>query len=100
MWEVVLAMNPRIDKRAQLFVETWVGAIRSGAYSGVADNRELRRSVRAREERKGKQSRLLNPRMLATWSGASGTGQLAYRWGTVRVIVNDIVRGLGRDARS
>ena len=100
MWELVLSSNPRIDKRAQLFVEAWVGAIRSGAYSGVADNRDLRQSVRAREERKGKQSRLLNPRMLATWSGASGAGQLAYRWGTVRVIVNDIVKGLGRDARS
>ncbi|MCM3513835.1 DUF6361 family protein [Nocardioides sp. P86] len=100
MWELVLSTNPRIDKRAQLFVEAWVGAIRNGAYSGVANNRDLRRSVRAREERKGKQSRLLNPRMLATWSGASGTGQLAYRWGTVRVIVNDIVKGFGRDARS
>lgn len=100
MWELVLSTNPRIDKRAQSFVEAWVGAIRSGAYSGVADNRDLRQSVRAREERKGKQSRLLNPRMLATWSGASGAGQLAYRWGTVRVIVNDIVKGLGRDARS
>ncbi|HEY3529665.1 MAG TPA: DUF6361 family protein [Nocardioides sp.] len=100
MWELVLSTNPRIDKRAQMFVEAWVGAIRSGAYSGVADNRDLRQSVRAREERKGKQSRLLNPRMLATWSGASGAGQLAFRWGTVRVIVNDIVKGLGRDARS
>lgn len=100
MWELVVAVNPRIDKRAQLFVETWVGATRRGAYTGVADNREPRQSVRAREERKGKQSRLLNPRMLATWSGASGTGQLAYRWGTVRVIVNDIVKGLGRDATS
>lgn len=100
MWELVLAMNPRIDMRAQIFVEMWVGAIRSGGSAGVADNRELRRSVRTREERKGKQSRLLNPRMLATWSGASGTGQLAYRWGTVRVIVNDIVKGLGRDAGS
>lgn len=100
MWELVLAVNPRIDTRAQLFVERWVGAIRGGAYTGVADNPDLRQSVRAREERKGKQSRLLNPRMLATWSGASGTGQLAYRWGTVQVIVNDIVKGLNRDAGS
>lgn len=100
MWELVLPMNPRIDKRAQLFVETWVGAIRSGGHAHVADDRDLRRSVRAREERKDKQSRLLNPRMLATWSGASGTDQLAYRWGTVRVLVNDIVKGLRRDAGS
>lgn len=100
MWEHVLSANPRIDKRAQMFVEAWIGAIRSGANSGVADNNDLRQLVRVREQRKGKQSRLLNPRMLATWSGASGTGQLTYRWGTVRVIVNDIVKGLGRDARS
>lgn len=100
MWELVLAMNPRIDSRARMFVERWVGAIPHVAPAGMADNRELRQLVRAREERKGKQSRLLNPRMLATWSGASGTGQLAFRWGTVRGIVNDIVKGLGRDAGS
>ena len=97
MWEILLAVNPRIDRRAQRFVEAWVGAIRSGAYTDMANDRELRRLVRAREERKGRQSRLGNPRMLATWSGASGAGQLAYRWGTVRVIVNDIVKGLTRD---
>ena len=45
-------------------------------------------------DRKGAQSRLKNEKMLAAWSGASGTGRLTYRWGTVKVIVNDIMRGL------
>jgi len=40
-----------------------------------------------------------NDKMLAAWSGASGTGELTYRWRTVRRIVNDIVSGLD-DARA
>ena len=98
MWQLVLAANPRIDSRAQGFVETWVGAMRSGGHARLADNKELRQLVRAREERKGKLSRLLNDRMLSTWSGASGSAQLDFRWATVRGIVNDIVRGLDADA--
>ena len=98
MWELTLAQNPRIDPRAQAFANAWIEGIRSVGHNGLADNRPLRQLVRAREERKGKQSRLLNERMLATWSGASGTGQLEYRWGTVRVIVNDIIHGLNDDA--
>jgi hypothetical protein len=32
--------------------------------------------------------------MRLTWSGESGAGQLNYRWGTVRMLVTDIVDGL------
>lgn len=92
MWGHVKRANPNIPSRTQDFVEHWVRGIRSGV--DVADETELRRLVEEREKRKGAQSRLKNEKMLAAWSGASGTGRLTYRWGTVRTIVNDILRGL------
>ena len=94
MWELVLTKNSNIHRFTRSFVEQWVGGIR--VTQDVSGDVSLRELVRSREERKGKQSRLLNEKMLTAWSGASGTGQLGYRWGTVRTIVNDIVEGLGR----
>jgi hypothetical protein len=92
MWSITSSANPNIDPRAERFVESWIAGIRSS--SSLADDQALRRLIRSREERKGNQSRLLNEKMLATWSGAAGVGRLAFRWGTVRVLVNDILRGL------
>ena len=96
MWEVTAAMNPNIDRRAQYFVEAWIAGVRKS--DSIADDPALRQLIANREKRKGKQSRLLNDKMLATWSGAAGVGQLNFRWGTVRTLVNDIHRGLLSDA--
>ena len=100
LWRLVVAVNPNINRRTQSFVESWLNEVRRADPRQIADNQRLRRLVRAREERKRKQSRLLNDRLLATWSGASGAGQLDFRWGTVRTLVNDIVRGMTSDARA
>ena len=92
MWQITKRSNPNIQRRAEEFVDRWVVGLRSG--SSVADNAKLRALVEEREKRKGAQSRLKNEKMLAAWTGASGTGRLTYRWGTVKNIVNDIVGGL------
>lgn len=100
IWTATASTKTQIHPTTRLFVRAWISAIQEGRSASAADDAALRRLVAQRETRKGKQSRLLNDRMLAAWSGASGTGQLAYRWGTVRDLVNDIVRGLLTDAAS
>lgn len=92
MWQITKRSNPNIQRRAEQFVTEWVAGLRSA--SAVADRSDLRSLVGERERRKGAQSRLKNEKMLAVWSGASGTGRLTYRWGSVKVILNDIIRGL------
>lgn len=100
MWQLVSQVNPRVPPSTRLFVDAWVRSTKRGQAASAADNRTLRQLVHQREARKGKQSRLANDKMLATWSGASGAGQLDFRWPTVRRLVNDIVKGLVWDAAS
>jgi hypothetical protein len=92
MWEIVRQANANIQPRTREFVNRWISGV--GSARGLATDESLRGLVAEREKRKGAQSRLKNEKMLAAWSGASGTGRMTYRWGTVKVIVNDIVRGL------
>lgn len=97
MWATVERPHHPFPERTKAFVGKWVTQLRTT--SDIADHEALRSLVDERERRKGAQSRLKNEKMLAAWSGASGTGRLTYRWGTVKGIVNDIVRGLD-DARA
>lgn len=92
MWQITKRSNPNIQRTTEKFVNRWINGLR--ATDSVADHKALRALVDQRERRKGAQSRLKNEKMLAAWSGASGTGRLNYRWGTVKVIINDIIRGL------
>lgn len=101
MWELVRRANPRVGPVTRLFVDTWLDAVVGGPWEGVADRDELRRLVSAREQKQKKaQSRLSNERLLRTWSGASGSARLTFRWPQVRGIVTDIREGASRDARS
>lgn len=93
-WELTRRTNPNIQPRSAEFVSRWVNGLKSTR--DLVDDSALRGLVEEREKRKGAQSRLKNEKMLAAWSGASGTGLMTYRWGSVRTIVNDIVRGLHR----
>ena len=92
MWELTRRANPHIPERTQAFVRRWVTGLRRTMDS--MHDTSLRQLVQEREERKGTQSRLKNEKMLAAWSGASGTAPMTYRWATVKVLVNDIIRGL------
>lgn len=80
------------------FVNAWVNGFQGAiaANTPVAEVPHLRELVADRERRKGRQSRLNNPRMLGDWSGQAGTGQLIYRWNTVRTLTADILEGMAR----
>jgi hypothetical protein len=98
-WSLVLQANPRISMATRLFVDAWVNAVCADQSSAVADDQALRDLVTRRERQQKKaQSRLSNERLLRTWSGASGSAQLVYRWPQVRRILTDIHDGLGRHA--
>lgn len=96
MWELLHAQGLNPSPGTRLFVDTWISAIREGRAVDAAGDDGLRILIRNRESRKGSQSRLRNDKLLAMWSGGSGVGELTYRWGTVREIVNDVLRGLSR----
>jgi hypothetical protein len=56
----------------------------AGHAASAADHTELRALVGARERHvKRAQSRLVNDKLLRTWSGKSGSARLAYRWAQV-----------------
>jgi hypothetical protein len=98
-WDLARAENPRIGTLTRGFVDRWLDAVVTGQAAGAADDGELRALVRAREQvQKKGQARLTNRNLLTTWSGASGSARLDYRWATVRRLVADIREGLGTDA--
>jgi hypothetical protein len=77
------------------FLSTWFNRVCSLELGQVADDRALRQLIGYRERaQKGSRSRLTNDRLLASWSGESGTGRLAYRWDQVNRLVQDLHDGL------
>jgi hypothetical protein len=96
-WTVVLPGNPRVPPGARAFVESWLAGIDRCGPEGVADDPSLRQLVQTRAARlRGGRAVLANDKLLATWGGSSGAGELVYRWGTVRQLVVDIQDGLAR----
>lgn len=100
MWATVISRNPRIatNIRLRAFVDTWLDAVTGGAVTGAAENTSLRDLVADRERSvKRAQSRLINDRLLRTWSGGSGTRRLSFRWTQVRRLLLDVHNGLEGD---
>jgi hypothetical protein len=96
-WMRMLRQNPNIGGASRSFVNSWIGLIREEGTAGIADNDHARRIIDKRErQHKHAQARLHNMKLLSQWAGASGSGQLTYRWETVRDIVTDIHDGLDR----
>ncbi len=102
MWTRVCEANPRIARNLVMrtFVNRWLDAVGRGMHHSPADNRGLRSLVASREESiKRAQSRLHNEKLLRTWSGASGSRRLTYRWSQVKRLLHDVHEGLrGADA--
>jgi Family of unknown function (DUF6361) len=95
MWDLVQDQNPRIaaNGRARLFIDRWLDIVAT-APTDVADNEKARQLVSERERLvKAAQSRLINRKLLATWSGQSGSRLLVYRWPQARRMVLDIRDG-------
>ncbi|WP_431728920.1 DUF6361 family protein [Verrucosispora sp. TAA-831] len=96
MWTLLVKKNPRISTnvKARQFIERWLDAVTSGAAGDAAVDLALRDLVGEREQsvKKG-QSRLINDKLLRTWSGASGSRRLVFRWPQVHQILTDIHDG-------
>ncbi|GIJ06971.1 DUF6361 family protein [Micromonospora andamanensis] len=100
MWSRLIQQNPRIatNAAARRFVERWLDAVTSGAAGDAAIEPSLRALVAERERSVKKvQSRLVNDKLLRTWSGASGSRRLVFRWPQVRRILADIHDGCAAD---
>lgn len=100
MWDCVIGQNARIASNVRLraFVNEWLDAVFDGKAANAEADAALRRLVGDRERAvKLAQSRLINDRLLRTWSGDSGTRRLTFRWTQVRRIVLDVHRGLETD---
>jgi hypothetical protein len=81
-------------RRTQGFVEDWF-AIALELGPDVRTDARARGLIVAREwQVKGGQARLHSLSARERWTGASGTGQLSYRWPVVERIVDDIHDGL------
>jgi hypothetical protein len=100
-WEEIrwhaAAVNPRVAQNRRLgdFGAAWFGAVLFTRGRGITDDAALRTLVRSREYSiKHAQSRLVNDRLLRSWTGSSGAAQLTFRWIQVRRIVNDLLVGL------
>ena len=77
------------------FLTTWFNPVCSLEVHRAADDEALRQLIGRRERaQKGSQSRLTNERLLASWSGESGTRRLTYRWSQVNRLVQDLHNGL------
>lgn len=92
-WAVAVIANPNISRPTREFVQRWF-AVSAGDAVAVSSVARAVISDRELMTKRG-QARLHNPRALELWGGTSGTSQLAYRWGVVERIVNDIVVGTG-----
>ncbi|MDE0239864.1 MAG: DUF6361 family protein [bacterium] len=104
VWQTVQAGGRSLGYPTQSFVQSWVEELqRNGPTAIVRSESGARVLVKAREAyvKRGR-ARLTNPRYLELWGGESGTGQMEYRWGPAKRILQDIFDGLARsegDAR-
>jgi hypothetical protein len=100
-WHCVQSEGARIPQPTREFVDRWCELVIGGGPAGVIDNEQARILVLNRERRlKGGLARLGNKRAIELWQGASGVGQLEFRWTDASALTQDIVSGIhgGADA--
>lgn len=99
-WEIVTEQNPRVPDKTKTFCMQWINhAVNSAiAFDEFVNNESIRSLIKDREwSLKKGNARLSNSRALEAWRGASGIGQLDYRWRIARTMVNDILDGLDQE---
>ena len=81
------------------FFEKWINIIMDKDYlDNIESNDYARKLIRDREEYvKGKRARLINPRYLEKWGGASSAAKHDYRWSNVNLFIKDIKEALGAE---
>lgn len=96
LWAVTSSERGNVPHLTRLFVSDWLATAESEGWD-VADSKKAQQLIRRREQqRKGRQSRFTNEKLLRQWGGEAGTGRLSYRWPQVRRLLGDIVDGLER----
>lgn len=82
LWAFLANSGGRITTPTLSFVDAWRDGFQcSGRLETLIDAPQMRNLITQRERRlKGKRARIGDPRAKETWSGASGTGQLDFRW--------------------
>lgn len=94
LWVFMDREGARVSTLTQQFVERWISIVQRNQ-NGIAENPDAKALVRHQEKRLKKgRSRFTNRRALDQWGGASATSRLTYRWGRVRVLLNDLYGGL------
>ncbi len=104
VWGLVRKGGRSLSYWTQSFVQSWVENLQRNRPGTVANAQsEARHLVEEREVQiKRGRARLANTRHLELWRGESGTGRMAYRWGSAKRVLHDIFEGLARsegDAR-
>lgn len=93
-WELVTSRNTRVPYHTRDFIDRWLELALQDP-GAIPDDTPARTLVRNREHQiKRGLARAGNPRQLERWSGGSGTGRLDYRWGGVRLMLDDIIAGV------
>jgi len=95
-WSLLDVEVGPIHPKTRKFIKQWQNALfEDGRVMDPADNQTMREIVYGRETwLKRDASRLTSARHLDMWNGASGTGQLNYRWGIGNRLSQDIQHGL------
>lgn len=95
-WSSAPLKTARIPHFTRTFVKEWLRLVFAEAgKASIAHNQEVLELIHDREVRlKRSRARLGNPRALELWPGASGAGQLEFRWTTTSRLVKDILSGL------
>lgn len=99
-WRWIDLVNPRLQ-RDRPFIEDWLQKLAAGDFvfgdPSALTGTMVERWLQARERQlKGALARLGNPPVLQRWNAPKWVGPMDYRWRTARVIVSDILSGLGR----
>jgi hypothetical protein len=99
-WETVVSEGAIIHPLTRRFVDRWISLVVEGGNVGtLAGNDSAQSLIYEREVAlKRSRARLQNQRALELWTGAAGAGQLDYRWGVVKDIINDILIGIRNNA--
>jgi len=94
-WRAVEGRGHDIGARTILFVEQWIVLLLQFGDS-IFDQPVARKLVREREiEKKRRNSRFTNPRVLDQWGGSSGLVRMIYRWQIVQSYVKDMAAAVG-----
>ena len=95
-WALVASRNPRVPYHTKDFINRWAD-LAFERLDAVADDPDVRLLVRNRERHlKRGLARVGNARQLERWNGESGVGRLGFRWGGIKLMLDDIIDGVLR----